>query len=65
MYNKKWIKEYKYLERLRESGKCNMFGSVSYLLDFYGLTYRDANAIVISWVKNRRQLIEDGIIGGV
>ena len=62
-YNKEWIEYYVYLEELRQSGATNMFGAAPYLeavLD----EDEDARAqtILMSWMENYDQLVEDGII---
>ena len=42
---------YMYLNRLRESGITNMWGSPAYLKDEFYLDKKDAKAIVSSWMK--------------
>lgn len=46
--NKYWI----YLERLRRSGKTNMYGATPYLQKEFGLLKEDAIKILIDWMKN-------------
>jgi hypothetical protein len=46
--NKYWI----YLENLRRSGVCNMFGSASWLRDEFNLTDNEACNIVVDWMNN-------------
>ena len=61
-YNKEWTAYYEYLEFLRQSGATNMFGAAPYLQDHYGLEKREAEGILISWMKNYDALLEDGVI---
>ena len=61
-YNKEWIDDYRYLESLRQSGACNMFGSSKYLMDEYDYSEKEARKIVVSWMQNYDELIKDGII---
>ncbi len=37
------------LDDLRESGAINMFGAPRYLMDSFGLTKDEANAIFVEW----------------
>lgn len=46
--NKYWI----YLEKLRRSGKTNMFGAGPYLMKEFGLDKKEAHEILIDWIKN-------------
>ena len=46
--NKYWI----FLENLRRSGKTNMYGAALYLMIEFGLTQKEANEILIDWMKN-------------
>ena len=48
-------KEHKeYLDRLRESGKVNMFGASHYLREKFGLERKEAKEIVLDWIKTFR-----------
>ena len=40
-----------YLDRLRESGRTNMFGAGVYLEDNFNLTKRDARNVLIYWME--------------
>lgn len=42
---------FEYLDRLRESGRTNMFGTAPYLVDIFDLTKSEANAILMEWMK--------------
>lgn len=39
-----------YLDRLRESGVTNMFGSPAYVAARFGITFREAGRIVQYWM---------------
>ena len=41
-----------YLNELRESGRTNMFGAGSFLVEEYGLKPRDAKKVVQYWMEN-------------
>ena len=48
---KKSQEEYfKYLNELRESGACNMFGAAQYLEQDFDLDRKEAKAIVKAWM---------------
>ena len=52
-----------YLERLRESGVVNGSGpymSLPSLRDMFGLTKREAKAVVKAWINSKRQTSDDG-----
>lgn len=40
-----------FLEKLRRSGKTNMYGAVPYLMVEFGLTYNKAKEILVEWMK--------------
>ena len=61
-YNKEWTAYYEYLEDLRQSGVVNMYGAAPYLQDHYGLEEREAELVLLSWMKNYDALLEDGVI---
>ena len=41
-----------YLDELRDSGRCNMFGAGSYLVGEFGLSRFDARSLVEEWMKS-------------
>lgn len=43
--------EFLFLNRLRESGKCNMFGASPYLAEAFDLGKREASDILIEWIQ--------------
>lgn len=45
-------KHFEYLDRLRESGKTNMFAGASYLAQEFSMSIREARFILGSWIKN-------------
>ena len=62
-YNKDWVKYYKYLERLRQSGVTNMYGASPYLAKaFPALDKREASKVLVSWIENYEVLKSDGVI---
>ena len=49
------LEEFKYwvfLENLRRSGETNMFSAAPYLAKEFGLAEKEANAILIDWMKH-------------
>lgn len=50
--NKKWMRYYRYIEKLRASGINNMFEISVYLEDEFNLYNDDAKKILVSWMKN-------------
>jgi len=46
---------YNYLMRLRDSGVTNMFGATPYLQNAFGLSRRDAQAILVEWMESFRE----------
>lgn len=62
MYNRYPIKEeweeyYKFLEALRRTGVCNMYGAGVYLTKcFSNLTKLEATDILVNWIENYNEL---------
>lgn len=46
--NKYWI----FLEELRQSGVCNMYGATPYLEEEFDLSHSEAIKILADWMKN-------------
>lgn len=46
--NKYWI----YLEKLRRSGVCNMFGATPYIEEEFGVDEKEARTILMDWMHN-------------
>jgi len=42
--------EFAYLNRLRESGECNMYGAGQYLVWEFGLERREARKVLSEWM---------------
>ena len=43
--------EFKYLNRLRESGQTNMFGAAPYLTIQFDITAREAKQVLMDWMQ--------------
>jgi hypothetical protein len=43
---------FKYLQDLRDSGAINMWGAGAYLEDEFGLTRREAKAVLLEWFES-------------
>ena len=41
-----------YLEKLRRSGRTNMYGAVPFLITECGLERREATNVLVSWMEN-------------
>jgi len=61
-YNKDWARYYLFLEELRQSGATNMYGAAPYLEQAYDDLPDTAMSIVVSWMENYDELVEDGVI---
>ena len=57
--NKKWMKYYRYIEKLRASGITNMFEASVYLEDEFNLYNDDAKKILVSWMKNYDEILSE------
>lgn len=51
-----WEHFYKFLELLRQSGVCNMFGATPYLQEGYHLTYDESVMVLCNWMHNYKEL---------
>ena len=51
-----WRRYYRFLENLRRSGACNMFGATPYLKEAYKLSYDKAGEILCNWIDNYDEL---------
>jgi len=40
-----------FLDDLRESGACNMFGSGVYLQEMFGINRRESQEVVLEWMN--------------
>lgn len=50
--NLDWEEQYKFLEGLRRTGVCNMYGAGVYLEAAFNITTERAQEILLSWMKN-------------
>ena len=53
-----WEEYYKFLEALRRTGVCNMYGAGIYLKECYSITDKEANTILTNWMENYNELSE-------
>ena len=53
-----WEEYYKFLEALRRTGVCNMFGAGVYLVEAFSITSKEANEILTNWMSNYEALAE-------
>lgn len=51
-----WEEYYKFLEGLRRTGVCNMFGASIYLVEAFHVSEVLAKAILINWMENYKIL---------
>lgn len=49
--NKEWQPYYDFLDKLRKSGKTNMFGATPYLMRRFSLVEHEARPILSAWMK--------------
>lgn len=52
---------YIFLEKLRRSGKTNMFGAVPYITVEFGCSHKEAEDILLDWMKNYKQSDYEGM----
>ena len=46
-------KYFDYLEKLRNSGVCNMWEATRYLEKEFGLSHKEAGDILVAWIKSK------------
>ena len=51
-----WEEYYKFLEALRRTGVCNMYGAAVYLVDCFEMSELEARNILVSWMENYEEL---------
>ena len=51
-----WEEYYKFLEALRRTGVCNMFGASIYLKECFPLTEQQSRDILCNWIENYNEL---------
>jgi hypothetical protein len=49
-----------FLDNLRNSGICNMFGSGIYLEEMFGINKRESKEVVLEWMKTFDERKENG-----
>ena len=47
--------QYLFLDRLRESGKINMFGAVPYLEQAFKLSRKEATGVLMDWMNGHQE----------
>ena len=55
--NKYWI----FLERLRRSGVTNMFKAAPYLMVEFGMSPKDAQAVLVEWMRHYDRADYEGL----
>ena len=55
--SKPTVKQFEYLDALRESGETNMFGARPYLMNEFGLGKQEASAVLSAWMES----FQDGV----
>jgi hypothetical protein len=53
-----WEEYYKFLEALRRTGVCNMWGAGIYIEEAFHVSNKDAQDILCNWVTNYTTLAE-------
>lgn len=51
-----WEEYYKFLEALRRTGVCNMYGASIYLVECFNLPNTEARKILTNWMENYNEL---------
>lgn len=53
-----WEEYYKFLEALRRTGVCNMYGASVYIEKIFKLSEKEAKEILCNWMTNYNKLAE-------
>ena len=53
-----WEEYYKFLEALRRTGVCNMYGAAIYLVECFNMSNTEARNILVNWMENYTELNE-------
>tara|TARA_R100001230_G_C5560463_1_gene85217 strand:+ start:205 stop:411 length:207 start_codon:yes stop_codon:yes gene_type:complete len=61
-YTEEELEMFEWLEMLRQSGVVNMFGASPYLADAFDLDEREARDVLLKWMDNYEDLVENGYI---
>lgn len=51
-----WEEYYKFLEALRRTGACNMYGAAIYLVECFNMSSTEARNILANWMENYDKL---------
>jgi hypothetical protein len=51
-----WEEYYNFLEAIRRTGVCNMYGAAIYLVECFELTDEEAKEILCNWMENYDEL---------
>ena len=51
-----WEEYYKFLEALRRTGVCNMYGAGIYLIECFNIPNSEARNILSNWMENYDEL---------
>ena len=52
MMERERLEQYKYLVKLRDSGRTNMWGAAEYMEDELGIGMDEAGDILVDWIKS-------------
>lgn len=53
-----WEEYYKFLEALRRTGVCNMYGASVYIEKIFKFSEKEAKEILCNWIANYNKLAE-------
>lgn len=54
--NEEWKEYYNFLEGVRRTGICNMFGASIFLEEAFHISHEEANKILTNWMENYSEL---------
>lgn len=47
-----WEEYYKFLEAIRRTGVCNMWGANIYLVEAFHMSTKESQEILVNWIEN-------------
>jgi hypothetical protein len=47
-----WEEYYKFLEAIRRTGVCNMWGAYIYLVEAFHMSNEESKEILVNWIEN-------------
>lgn len=47
-----WEEYYKFLEAVRRTGVCNMWGANIYLVEAFHMSNKESQEILVNWIEN-------------